>query len=90
MAVSTRILAEKKFSLQLVRSYRDDGSVFHVYIVVQQSKLEAFHAALKKGDFAFEEYGHVVTWGDGLNPPKGMTEKVMAHIQGEAALEMSN
>lgn len=81
LSVSTRVMNEKGFSLQLVRSNREDGSIFHVYIVVQASKVEAFHKALPKGGFDFNDFGYVVTWGEGLNPPKGMTEKVMEHIK---------
>jgi len=81
MSIATRVLDEKSYSLQLVRSNREDGSVFYLYLVVQAGRVGAFQAALKKGIKDFHEWGYIVTWGEGVNPPKGLTEKVLAHIQ---------
>lgn len=81
MSVATRVMEEKNFSLQLVRSNRDDGSVFHLYLVVQASRVEDFHTAIKDGETDFHAWGYIVTWGEGLNPPKGLTEKVLEHVK---------
>lgn len=80
VSVATRIIEEKNYSLQLVRSSREDGSIFYVYIVLRASRVSEFQEILKIGGFDFNDYGYVVTWGDGINPPIGMTEKVRQHI----------
>ena len=81
MSVTTKIMEERKFSLQLVRSNREDGSVFYLYLVVQGSRVEDFHAAIRQGETDFHQWGYMVTWGEGVNPPKGLTEKVLEHVQ---------
>lgn len=87
VSVATRIIEERSYSLQLVRSSRDDGSIFYVYIVLLASRVAEFNDALAVGGFDFNDYGHVVTWGDGINPPRGLTDKVRRHITSGVPLE---
>lgn len=73
---SEKILAEKTVCVLLVRGEAPDGTAIYAYVGVRADKLPEFMEAQQRGTFHPEEYGVVITSGEG-EP----TQEVRQHME---------
>lgn len=62
--------------LVLIAGQRQDGSDFWAYAAIPPSKYTAFTEAEAKGAYRLNDYGRVLTSGDGLQPPSGLEQQL--------------
>ena len=73
------LLAEANKSVEmlvLVTGQRQDGRDFWAYAAILPSKYTAFTEAEAKGSYRLNDYGRVLTSGDGLTPPSGLEKQL--------------
>ena len=62
--------------LVLVTGQRQDGRDFWAYAAIPPSKYTAFTEAEAKGNYRLNDYGRVLTSGDGQRPPSGLEQQL--------------
>ncbi len=73
------LLAEADKSVEmlvLVTGQRSDGRDFWAYAAIPPSKYTAFTEAEADGGYRLNDYGRVLTSGDGLEPPHGLEQQL--------------
>ena len=79
IAALDELLAEADKSVEmlvLVTGQRQDGRDFWAYAAILPSKYTAFMAAEAQGNYRLNDYGRVLTSGDGLEPPSGLEQQL--------------
>lgn len=60
----------------LCRGRHEDGGNFWAYMCVKPSMARAFRDARRHGCFPLEDYGTVVEWGEGDEPPREVKNRM--------------
>ena len=66
---SGKLISENNELIYRVNGFKGETKRWY-YIFVQKSKLSSFKKALESGDINVAEYGEILAWGEGENPPK--------------------
>lgn len=61
----------------LTRGQLEDGDAFWAYLMVSLYRLEAYFQARSSGaPFAMQDYGDILSWGRGQEPPQVVREEM--------------
>ncbi len=60
----------------LTHGLQMNGQPFWAYMCIKSNMAKAFLDAQKRGDFQLEDYGTILEWGEGQNPPKDIAVRM--------------
>lgn len=81
MSSNTESLTAKIFSAGQQIVWRVDGDDldghhYWSYVAVRKIRFSAFKRALESGKIKVQDYGEVLAWGEGDNPPEGTRQYI--------------
>ncbi len=60
----------------LTRGNSEDGIPFWAYMYIRTSMAESFKQARDRGDICIGDYGTIIEWGEGENPPEDIRTRM--------------
>ncbi len=73
---TAKIVSERGQHVYRVDGFGPDGDKRWYYVVVDRLKQERFTQALASGNLDIEEFGKILKWGQGENPPPHIKEEL--------------
>lgn len=72
---ATAVLASRAHLVYRVDGAHEEGR-YWAYVLVDAPRLEAFQQALASGSLTAQDYGKVLVWGQGSEPPPSAREQL--------------